>query len=78
MVPDKVFGVDIAECCERHDLDYDSERGRKASDKAFRSCIKCRLRAASLRTGKRYKWILAPLVAGWYYVWVRLVGWIYK
>lgn len=75
-VPDKVWGVDLSGCCADHDKDYQFSDRRKAADKAFRSCIKCRFRAAAIRTGKRYKRILGPLVAGWYYVGVRLGGWL--
>lgn len=78
MVPDKVFGVDLSDCCAKHDDGYSSERGRKAVDKEFRSCIKCRFRAAAIRTGKHYKMVVAPLVAGWYFVGVRLGGWLCK
>lgn len=76
LVPDKIWGVDLAGCCEEHDQDYETSDRRKAADIRFRTCIKCRFRAAAIRTGKRYKKWIASLVAGWYYVGVRLGGWL--
>jgi hypothetical protein len=43
LVPDKVFGVYLGDCCKDHDLNYDEKGPNKSADIKLRNCIKCRL-----------------------------------
>ena len=47
LVPDRIYGVNIAECCYQHDEDYrdgGGEAERKGADRRFHHCIKCKLK----------------------------------
>jgi len=45
LIPDSIFGIDIADCCEDHDDGYKeggNEKKRRKVDKKFHKCLKCK------------------------------------
>lgn len=80
LVRDKVFGVNLAECCAQHDIEYRDGDRRKHADENFRTCIKCKFKWYALQKGgeARYWWkrFQGWLVSWWYYIGVRLGGWM--
>lgn len=80
LIPDKVFGVYLGACCAQHDYDYATDDRRKNADKEFRRCIACRFRSAAIqksnKLAKRYKIAQGWVVKWWYYIGVRLGGWM--
>ena len=72
VIPDKIFGVDLATACEKHDLNWDKYGANKGGDLDLKRRIKMRFRKA----GKPR--ILGWMVSNWYYAGVRLGGIFYK
>ncbi len=45
IIPQSIFGVSIAQCCEEHDISW-TEEANKAGDEAFKECLRCQFRKA--------------------------------
>jgi hypothetical protein len=79
LVPDKLFGVNLAECCAQHDIEYSNSDRRKWADENFRICIKCKFKWYALQKGSSvlYQWkrLQGFIVSWWYFIAVRVAGW---
>ncbi len=69
--PDRLFDVDLSECCFLHDLQYISHKvSRKQSDVLLKMCIETKY----AKIGKmRLGWLISRI----YYLFVRTFGWIF-